>query len=770
MRTYFVVGLLLLYGSLLATAVPVSGRLLAADGQALAYATASVYTDSVLIDGTVTGEDGTFSLELEPGEYRFVFEFIGYGRLVENRTISEPTLLGDLILQLDAVRVETVEVRAQRTTVSLQLDKKVYNIGQDALARGGTVAEILDQLPAISVSVDGDISLRGDGAVKVLIDGRPSALAESGGLVSLSAQSIERVEIITNPSSRYEASGSAGIINIILKKNPDYGYGATLGITAGLPTDYRTNLNLNYRREKWKVYGTGGVQYTDYRGRSKLFRKQDGAPRYALLDQRSESNSHEKTRNAYLGFDYQLTKRTTVTASYSYNAVNNDDGGVSDYQYSDSTGSVTESWSQQSSYTEPYRYGQVELSLNTNFAREGSKLTWAFQRDRLRQPKTSSVSTDQLSPTVENVTRYVITNDEVGSDLLLQGDYVHIISDKAKLETGLRADRRVVGADYFVDVAPTLANSFTYTERIGAGYGQYAYEGETIGFQVGLRYEYTEQQLDYVASPENDYLRVYPRLFPSFNLSYKFTEATQGQLSLSRRIWRPQSAQLNPFPTITSPTQYQVGNPELQPVISDRLEVNALTKTDKWTISTAVYVGIVRDFQFYVNERVEENLFGLETGTIISRPINLDDEYRLGTDISVDYRPTETLTFGLDVNGFAYEQTGRYRGEDLGFSRAVAYAGLRTEATLPANIEFTARLGVQSPYRTIQIYWWSKPTLTAALSRKMGERVTLTANVRSAGAYQNEVFRPDFTAEGSGRWSRWRGRMTVQYRLQRGEG
>ncbi|NJC25800.1 TonB-dependent receptor domain-containing protein [Neolewinella antarctica] len=765
MRTHLILGLLLLSGSLLATAVPVTGRLLTETGETLAYATASVYADTNLVEGTVTGEDGSFILNLEPGTYEFIFEFLGYGKLSERRIINGPTKLGDLILEPDAVTTETIEVRAERTTVSLQLDKKVFNIGQDALARGGTVTEVLDQLPAITVSADGEISLRGDGSVKILIDGRPSALAESGGLASLSAAAIERVEIITNPSSRYEASGSAGIINIILKKDPERGYGGTIGLTGGFPADYRADLNLNYRRGKWKLYGTGGLRYTDYLRRSELTRRQDGEARYARLDQNSREERNDYVWNTYFGFDYQLSERATLTASYSYNSIDNIDDQFVDYRYTDTTGQPTETWKQTASYREPYRYGQFEASLAKDFAQEGRKLTLIFQQNALNETEMNSVLTDQTVPTERNITRYETRNDEMGRNLLLQGDYVHPFSDKATAEFGFRGDRRFIGVDYEVDVLPELNNELSYIERIGAAYAQYAYEGEWIGVQMGLRYEYTEQEVNYPGSPEDDYLRIYPRLFPSLNLSYKFSEATQAQLSFSRRIWRPRQYQINPFPTVADPTRYTVGNPNLLPVISDRVEVNVLTKTDKWSITAAVYAGVVRDFQFYVNERLEDNLFGLETGTIINGPVNLDEEYRLGMDVSLNYRPTEDLNFGLDVNGFAFEQTGFYEGEDLSTSQSVAYASLRIEATLPGELDFTGRFSYQTPYRTVQTFWLSRPTFTGALSRKLGERFTVTGGLRSVGGYRNEVVRPDFRVEGSGTWSRWRGRFTVQYRF-----
>ncbi|MGB3547033.1 MAG: carboxypeptidase regulatory-like domain-containing protein, partial [Saprospiraceae bacterium] len=214
--------LLLLATALSAQNHPVSGLITAeAGGDPLEYATVSAYAagDSLrLIDGTVTDAAGRFNLSLPAADYRLEFGFIGLATRRQALKLVQATDLGEISLTAVASSLDAVEVTAERTRMSLQLDKKVFEVGQDALSRGGSATNVLEQLPSIMVSADGQVSLRGNSGVRILVNGRPSALADNNALEAIPAASIERVEIITNPSARYEAAGSAGIINIILKK------------------------------------------------------------------------------------------------------------------------------------------------------------------------------------------------------------------------------------------------------------------------------------------------------------------------------------------------------------------------------------------------------------------------------------------------------------------------------------------------------------------------------------------------------------------------
>ncbi|MEL6356957.1 MAG: TonB-dependent receptor, partial [Bacteroidota bacterium] len=207
-----------------------SGRVtVAASGEPLEYATVSAHgPDSVLVDGTVSDATGSFDLELPAGEYYLKIEFIGLETQTIPVSLQADTKLPIIALENGDLTLETVEVNAEKSQMNLLLDKKVFNVGNDALAQGGSVNQILEQLPSVEVSVDGQVSLRGNAGVRILINGRPSALANNNALESIPADNVEKIEIITNPSARYEAAGTAGIINIILKKETNRGYGGTL--------------------------------------------------------------------------------------------------------------------------------------------------------------------------------------------------------------------------------------------------------------------------------------------------------------------------------------------------------------------------------------------------------------------------------------------------------------------------------------------------------------------------------------------------------------
>ena len=240
MKYSCLLGVLLLVSAFTATPIfanfQIKGQILAEDGkQALEYATISAFQDSTLVDGTITNEAGIFSLNLEAGEYRLRIEFIGYANKEMPITVNQNVDLGSITLSSDNVNLDAVEVTAEQSEYNLRLDKKVFNVGKDLLARGGSVTDILDNVPSVTVEPSGAVSLRGNSGVTILIDGKPSALTQNDALSTIPASSIDRVEVITNPSARYESAGNAGIINIVLKKERRKGFNGRASISAGIP-------------------------------------------------------------------------------------------------------------------------------------------------------------------------------------------------------------------------------------------------------------------------------------------------------------------------------------------------------------------------------------------------------------------------------------------------------------------------------------------------------------------------------------------------------
>ena len=211
-------------------------------------------------------------LETSPGLYNVSVEFISYKTYKkDNQQLSADTDLGTISISLDVAQLDEVQVVAERSSVELRLDKKIYNVGQDLTVRGGTVSDVLDNVPSVSVDADGAVQLRGNDDVRILINGKPSALVGldgADGLSQLPAESIEKIEVITSPSARYDAEGSGGIINIILKRSKLQGLNGAITVNGGNPNQAGVSGNLNYRTGDLNFFTNLGYNYRERPGNS----------------------------------------------------------------------------------------------------------------------------------------------------------------------------------------------------------------------------------------------------------------------------------------------------------------------------------------------------------------------------------------------------------------------------------------------------------------------------------------------------------------------
>ena len=238
----------------------ISGKVVdKAAGVPLEYATITVKdrNNAQDVEGGITDPSGNFSVSVPAGDYSIKIEYISFQPIILQRSISEDLNLGTIQLEFAASDLEEVTVVAETTTVDVRLDKKIYNIGKDLTTAGGTVSDALNNVPSVSVDVEGGISLRGNENVRILINGKPSALAGFGStdvLGQLPADAIERVEVITSPSARYDAEGTAGILNIILRKEKTLGFNGSFQASGGTPTNASITSNLNYRTNKFNIF------------------------------------------------------------------------------------------------------------------------------------------------------------------------------------------------------------------------------------------------------------------------------------------------------------------------------------------------------------------------------------------------------------------------------------------------------------------------------------------------------------------------------------
>ena len=215
------------------------------------------------ITGGITDANGNYNVNVSKGTYSISFEYIGFKTFtVNNKTINQNTDLGTTTLSVDAEALDEVEIVAEKTTVDIRLDKKIYNVGKDLTVRGGTVSDVLDNVPSVSVDVEGNVALRGNDNVRILINGKPSGLVglnSTDALRQLPAESIEKVEVITSPSARYDAEGTGGILNIILKRSKLEGLNGAISTNVGYNPTAGINGNINFRTGNINIFNVAVI-------------------------------------------------------------------------------------------------------------------------------------------------------------------------------------------------------------------------------------------------------------------------------------------------------------------------------------------------------------------------------------------------------------------------------------------------------------------------------------------------------------------------------
>src|SRR5918993_930331 len=291
----------------------------------VSFATIRVFStdEKKLINGDISHDAGDFSIEISYGRYYAEIDFMGYeSRKTATFLLSEGNPIHDFGVIKLATSVSTLDevvVQAEKSTMELSLDKKVFNVGKDLANSGGTASDVLTNIPSVAVDPEGNIKLRGSDNVRILIDGKPSGLVSfkgGSGLQQLQASMIDRVEIITNPSARYEAEGSAGILNIILKKDKRQGFNGSFEVTTGYPTNLGAAANLNYRHKKINFFINYGLAYRKQPARGSMYQELYERDTTFILQQSTDATITGFNNNIRGGLDFYFSESSVLTASY----------------------------------------------------------------------------------------------------------------------------------------------------------------------------------------------------------------------------------------------------------------------------------------------------------------------------------------------------------------------------------------------------------------------------------------------------------------------
>lgn len=627
-------------------------------------------TDSSFITGVSSSSDGVFMLaNLSDGKYYLKISFVGYNtKFVPSINLSnnkQQVDLGKISLTKTAYEITGAEVVGEKVSEELHLDKKVINVSQNLNAQGQTALDVLENQPSVRVDPDGTVYLRGSSNFTVLVNNKPYPLQGADALKQISANSIENIELITNPSSKYDAEGSAGIININLKVQKDMSMSGIVNLNSGTGDKYNADVSFSYNVDGWNL--TTGFDYRD-----NTFTNDQDISRNSIINNQdlfneSDVNIRNKRRQYSFraGADYTPNNQNTLGLSFGIGAVDivsslstrvtNLETASSNYSRIRNSQDIPVGYIN-STFTYQYKFepnvNDIYLELTHNYVTvDNDQKTIENQTD-----ETFTSVADMLSNTI-------FTNNSVRNDGRAKLNYSHKLDDLTKIEAGLQSNLAFRDFDLTnkifnesandFDIDPALTNKFNLRNNVYAGFVSFTSEIAGFSYMLGLRGEYMDRYLDQ-KTLSNSFAFNKMDYFPSVNISRKI-EDHQLQLSYSRRINRPNENLLNPFPFYSDPNITISGNPRLMPEYIDALEFNYQKMYGSVFVSVQTYYRKSKD-SF-------SQTFSVDTsGTLNIMFNNYGNSDVYGAEISSSFSVAEFLKFDPSINLFQNHIDGKVNG------------------------------------------------------------------------------------------------------------
>lgn len=627
-------------------------------------------TDSSFVAGTISREDGLFSIaDINAGKYWLTLLHVGYQPYRSQINVGQLSSflnIGNIELTAEIKSLGEVIVSGRQDALSSKMDKKVFSVADNISQSGGSVLEMMKNLPGITTGQDGKLQLRGSDKVMVLIDGKQTALTGFGGqsgLENIPASAIEKIEIINNPSAKYDANGNAGIINIIYKKEKKEGFNGRVGLSTGLGAlwikreNYPTirpqyhgtpkinpSLSLNYRKNKVNLFFQGDNLYT------KTLNKNEFVDRYYetgdTVKQQTKRNRTTNIVTAKTGVDWYMNKNNTVTVSGLFSSEKILDRGDEPFfnnhlterlrlwQFLEdelkTTATATASW--QHRFAQPGR--TLSIGFNYTFHREDEKY---FFTDRM--------------PLYTSPDSFKLLSDEHVADIT--ADYVQPLK-QGRLEAGLKFRRRFIpvnmqfkpGEHSTLDVS--AGGKARYAETIPAVYLNYIYENDQLEVEAGLRGEYVH--LNYWVNPNHPVYKSdgyeYLQPFPSVRLAYKLSSQNRLTLFYNRRVDRPNEVDIRIFPKYDDAEIIKVGNPALRPQYTNTAELGYKTNVNKGYLFSSVYYK-------WMNATITRIGTTVPGSTLIYNVFqNAGKSHQAGLEVLYSQNLEKWVTINLNLNGY----------------------------------------------------------------------------------------------------------------------
>ena len=631
-------------------------------GQPLSFANVLLKThvDSSLVKFTYSDDEGGFSIdEIAPGKYFLHVVFLGlddyFSEVLE--VGESPINLGNIELMSSGVTLQELTITATKPLLEVKPDMLVLNVENSVLASGDDVLNLLRKAPGVLVDNNDRISVLGKSGTIIYIDGKISPLRGDdlvNYLRNLSSDDIESIEIISNPSAKYDAQGTAGIINIKRKKSKKAGIngGVNASLRQGLTFGSRVGANVSYRKDKINIAANAGASQQDWQNFNDIYRIQNGLG----IQSHTLNNSRYKGYFSKINLDYYLNDKSTFGLIGEYNDYHNDHQGNSltrlgspDLTRIDSLlindGTVNGNNNMlnlNANYTyKPTKSNTLEIDLNTS---RYNSYANAFSPNAYYTPDRMHV-TSRFD--IRNITPTTIKMN------IAKLDYEHKFNS-ASLSVGLKSTH--INTDNTLDfyniedgveiLNMNRSNQFVYSERVQAAYGIYQFTLGKLGVNSGLRMEYSNtlgELESQDANSDKSVKREYLDFFPSLGISYRMNDKHSFQLSLARRINRPDYSDLNPFEFQLDELTFQRGNAFLNPEYTNSLQIthnfnSILTSTLSYSHTDNVITQII-----YIENEKGSNLtwdnlaYRKIYSASVSSPINISNKWNLYTSLNASH-------------------------------------------------------------------------------------------------------------------------------------
>ena len=646
------------------------------NNQAVPYASIAIYQarDSTLLTGVLSNNDGSFAIEKLPfGKFYVVVTFIGYKPHKVDNILLTPNkkiaALGQIKVNVTSTELGEVKIVGNVPQVKYEIDKKVVNIAQNITASGGTLADALQNAPSIQTDVEGNITVRGSSNFTVLVDGRPSPIAGSEALQQIPANLVENVEIITNPSAKYEAEGSAGIINIVMKKQKVQGSSGLINVTAGTGNKYSSNVSLNYKISKFNF--TLGGDFTDMK-----FNVKNNSSTVDTLGQQfiknrtitGNGNFHRQGRGINAEIDYNINDKNALTLTGTFGRRNFDRPSVS-YNQDEYNNLLnpppTDIYTTNISSPELVRdYKTLNLQYDLKLDDNGQKLTASSYYSSGPNNNISLLRQDTTDANWNSLGKTLLLQQTAqnsnGTEFRTKADYVLPLGKKGKLESGYLGKYtnndgeyhllNYTGNSWVEDIS--RKDLINFKDQIQSSYFTLSNSAHLLDYQVGLRAEY-ENRVFNQEIQKNVYKLNRIDFFPTIHLTRQLPGDLQLQASYTRRINRPQQWNLDPFVVYIDPLTIRQGNPGLLPEFANAFELNLEKK-----LSASSFVSAEGFLRQTYNLIQPISSFDPLTQIATNTFANIDHDRSLGMELMVNLELFKWFNLNSSLNIFNYQLFG----------------------------------------------------------------------------------------------------------------